>query len=524
MAPRKAVPAPVLSPPRQGVVAALCVAALVVGAAPGTRAKPVAPEAFCERYPDAPLCVSGATSCTTCHTTAPARNIYGVQLESELAPAAPRPLSDEDFLAGLDAALAAVEHLDADGDAADNLAELLAGSILTDPTSTPFGPNCDAAFSAVAASPDNRWNTCAYDPAHAFRKVSLDVCGRSATLDEVAAFDAAADWQQALADALDRCLSTPYWRGVDGVLWSLANTKIRPSSSIKSGVDGGDIPLGDYYDDYNLFVYTQSEDRDAREVLTAQYFVERGADDVLTPFVRTPSADFAVRGFGSTQLVPEERRAGMLTTRWFLVANTMFTPIPRTTAAQAYRSYLGFDVAKLEGIVSVAGEPTDFDRKGVTDPTCAACHTTLDPLSYPFSRYDGLGGGEGAIGPAAAQGRDDIVNADGSLNIDYANYVPDRLDRFITQEGAQIVETPEAGVILGTPVADLVEWAEVAANSDAFARATVLDYWRLFMGEDPRPDELEQLEQLVEGFRTVDGYQIERMLHALIRTEAYGVP
>lgn len=37
----------------------------------------------------------------------------------------------------------------------------------------------------------------------------------------------------------------------------------------------------------------------------------------------------------------------MLTTRWFLAKNTMVTPIPRTTAAQAYRAYLGYDIAKM---------------------------------------------------------------------------------------------------------------------------------------------------------------------------------
>jgi len=75
----------------------------------------------------------------------------------------------------------------------------------------------------------------------------------------------------------------------------------------------------------------------------------------------------------------------MLTTRWFLAKNTMLTPVPRTTAAQAYRAYLGYDIAKLEGLQPVAGEPVDYDRKRVTAEQCAVCHSTLDPLSYPFS-------------------------------------------------------------------------------------------------------------------------------------------
>ena len=75
------------------------------------------------------------------------------------------------------------------------------------------------------------------------------------------------------------------------------------------------------------------------------------------------------------------------------MSNTMFTSIPRTTAAQAYRAFLGYDIAKLEGLWPVAGEPADYDNKGVGAPACAGCHATLDPLTYPFSRYEGIGGG-----------------------------------------------------------------------------------------------------------------------------------
>ena len=68
----------------------------------------------------------------------------------------------------------------------------------------------------------------------------------------------------------------------------------------------------------------------------------------------------------------------------------MFTSIPRTSAAQAYRAYLGYDISKMEGLQAVVDEPVDYDAKGVEAPDCAVCHRTLDPLTYPFSRYDGL--------------------------------------------------------------------------------------------------------------------------------------
>ena len=67
--------------------------------------------------------------------------------------------------------------------------------------------------------------------------------------------------------------------------------------------------------------------------------------------------------------------------------------MPRTTAAQAYRAYLGLDIARSEGLIPPDDEELiDYDEKGITDPKCSVCHTTLDPLSYPFSRYNGISG------------------------------------------------------------------------------------------------------------------------------------
>ena len=82
----------------------------------------------------------------------------------------------------------------------------------------------------------------------------------------------------------------------------------------------------------------------------------------------------------------------MITTQWFLSINTMFSPLPRTTAAQAYRAYLGADIAQQQGIFPIAGEPLDVDDKGVRDAQCATCHATLDPLSYAFAEYQGISG------------------------------------------------------------------------------------------------------------------------------------
>ena len=125
----------------------------------------------------------------------------------------------------------------------------------------------------------------------------------------------------------------------------------------------------------------------------------------------------------------------------------------------------------------------------------------MDALTYPFSRYEGIGGGDG----------------------ESYTYNSDRMAGFAYQ-GARVTETPEQGVLLGQPVADLLEWAQVAAESDAFVRASVLDYWTLLLGEPPRPTEQAEYAKLAEDLRGKHAYGIERMLHDLIDTEAYGVP
>ena len=487
------------------------------------QAKPVAPREFCRIYPQTALCASGAAPCTTCHTTPPARNAYGSQVESALSPGTPRPLSDELYLSGLPAALRAAESLDADSDGSSNLEEFQAGTLHVDTTSLPSSiVGCDSEQRALASA--QPWNTCAYDPAYALKRIGLDFCGRSPTRGELEAVRGSNDWQMLLEQKLASCLDSAFWQGKDGALWNLANAKILPESSLKSGDGAADITLADYEDDYNLFVYINTDDRDVRELLTAQYHVIRQPDGALVRVDRTPVEDILARESDDnedvSQLVPQDRRAGMLTTRWFLAKNTMFTPVPRTTAAQAYRAYLGYDIAKLEGLQPVAGEPVDYDRKGVTAEQCAVCHSTLDPLSYPFSRYDGIGGGD----EEEISDPDMEINADGTVNGTFGNYASGRLERFVRQEGPQIVETPEAGLLFGQPVANLVEWAEVAANSEPFARKVVLDYWRLLVGEDPQPGDEAEFATLAQRLSSEHEYRVERMLRDLIATEAYGAP
>ncbi|MEM1349112.1 MAG: hypothetical protein AAGI01_11185, partial [Myxococcota bacterium] len=268
----------------------------------------------------------------------------------------------------------------------------------------------------------------------------------------------------------------------------------------------------DYDDDYNYYVYTNTGDRDVREVLTGKYFVRRTeALDGPTVYQRYDASlgqEIEARGYNA-QAVVRAARAGMLTHRWNLMFFTMFTALPRTNAAQAYRAYLGYDISKLEGLFDIPGEPVDYDNKDVQRADCAVCHATLDPLTYPFAAYEGIGGGD-----------------ERRANFLPYSYNPSRLRRFEPLDGETVTDTPQGGAILGQPVANLIEWAEVAANSEEFAQKVALDYWRLLLGEEPRAAELVEFEELWRGLMDERGqnYRVERMLHALIKTEAYGVP
>jgi hypothetical protein len=446
-----------------------------------------------------PACAGSVPDCTLCHESAgvAVRNVFGTQIEDAAWPG-DGTVSPEVFVAELPDALMAVEDLDADGDDYANYEELLAGSDPSDADSIPGGATCEE----TSNSDEWQYDVCSPDAGYTLRKVMLDVCGHSPTLEELEAVTSADDPGEIIHAALDGCLNTEFWRGPNGVLWQMAHRKIAPLPAVKAGANEGGVPLADYDDDYNLFVWANTDGNDARDMLLAQFVVGRNEGDTTEYYVMN-EAEQASRPGDAQVFTPVDRRAGLLTSRWFLVINTMFTAVPRTTAAQAYRSFLGADIAKLEGLIEPPPSETlvDYDDKGVLVETCAACHRTLDPMSYPFSRYNGIGGAGGS-----------------------GDYNPNRLNAFADSTQPNVDLTPESGWILGEPVDDLVQWAEVAANSDEFAAAVVMDYWELLVGERPAADETEAFVTLWSDFATVHEYDVEAMLHDLIDTEAYSVP
>jgi hypothetical protein len=499
------------------------------------RAKPSAPAIFCKTYPQAPACASGEVTCATCHTSVPARNVYGASVSAALLVGTPRPLSDEAFASGLPAALAAASGLDPDGDSVASASEIESGSNPSDGASKPVQRECVANVNVTG------WNLCGYDSSYAFNRVINDFCGRTATLEERASYAKSSDRRGDLHKALATCLRSEFWRGRDGVVWNLGAPKIRPNASIKAGPGAGGVPLADYDDDFALFTYSHLDDHDVRDVLTANYYVDGPTAATPTSYTQvrlTPKEDLARRpGFTTYQALEQGQRAGMITTRWFRAVNTMFSAVPRTTAAQAYRSYLGLDIALLQGLQEgIPAEPFDYDSKGVRAAGCINCHRTLDPLSYPFSRYEGLDldpnlvrllagmmpGGDGGA-PGGGPSSDGGAPPMPTIPV-LPQYIPNRMERFIDSDGERILDVPESGVILGKPVKNVVEWAAVAANSPEFAQKVVLDYWRVIFGEEPRASDVPELVRLANSLTTQDTYNIEKMLHRLIDTEAYGAP
>lgn len=475
------------SPARRVSLLALGLA-LAVSGAREAQALQNGPVVFCQTYPDSPFCRAGVPACTMCHAASPpARNVFGMAVEGALLPGRPRPLSAADFIANLPGALHAVDSADSDGDTYNNADEIAAGTRPADPNSHPDPGGC------MSELTNPFYGVCTYDRAFVYRRIVLDFCGHSPTFEERQAFGALSEAEQdeELDATLDRCLASEHWIGPDGMLWRIAYQKIRPNAAFKSGENPGAIQGGDYNDDFNYFVYVSTGDRDVREMLTGQYYVTRSTGRP-TRYTRVDTLP--------EHNVPMERRAGMLTQRWFLAYFVMFAPLARTAASQAYRAFLGLDIARLEGLYPVANEPVDYDQRGVTLQACSACHSTLDPLTYPFRDYEGLN------------------------SMPYGSFSPNRpATQFPGVPGIQ--NMPEAGAILGQRVANLREWATVASQSDPFAASIVRDYWRVLIGAPPDAANAEYVE-LWRGLRDpdVDDYRVRAMLHRFIRTEAYGVP
>jgi hypothetical protein len=423
---------------------------------------------FCTSYSSSPLCRNGTTVCQTCHTAPPEANLYGRELAGLLLAYPDYDRTPASFQKYLSQALDDAGPLDSDGDGFSNQEEILAGSNASDASSQPVQD----------PEPDTD-----YDPELAWRRIHLLFCGTTPGYQAFKAFQSMSQIKQKgeLHRQLDRCLRSDFWRYQ--ALPRLADEKIRPNKAI--GVEGDPFIIGDYNYDYRLFVYIMSGDRDMRDLLLARYHINAAGDKVESPIPDAPIPGRITVANG--QPLQVDRRYGMITTQWFIATNTMFATLPRNTASQAYRAYLGLDIARSEGLYPVSDEPRDVDSKGVKVEACAVCHSTLDPLAYAFTPYVGLAGARQPVG----------------------TYTPQRN------------EWESWTHLFGEPVADLGEWARKAAASDAFKKQMTRTLFRYALGREPRgPQEQKDFDALWQKLPALS-YQAEDLVHEIVDTLSF---
>ena len=488
-------------PRRQRPLLGLILGAALGCAAPAA-ARPEAPGVFCQTYPDAAECLGRVVQCRMCHdsTYPPAWNSYGRALLGKLS-------RDVPFAQALPRALSDVEADDADQDGVDSRSEIMGGTFPGDASSVWIAPE------APSGAPNPAYDVGEYDVAFAYRRASVLYCGRSPSYEELQPFRARdaspSDLKARLHTRLSACLDGPYWR--EEGLPRLADGRIRPAKNAGKDsrvmIGSFRLVIGDYEYDYRMWVYVLTGDRDARDLLLAQYYVlqnEDGSWKLEQDMIPKPDPTAIAGG----QLLEKEHRAGMLTSQWFLARNTMFSELPRTSAAAAYRAYLGADIAMQQGLTPVSGEPADVDNRGVKEARCASCHSTLDPLAYVFTPYEGI-----------ATNRGMITLPNGERNFPFGVYDEARPPRVIPGWDA----AAQQGVIFGQKVSNVREWAEVAARSDAFARNLAQIFFEHALSRGPTPGELDELTALWKKLPE-DNYSANKLIHRLVDSRAFGVP
>ena len=476
------------------------------------QAIPDAPRVFCETYPESPFCEGTDVACTMCHTAPPTMNDYGYYVWPSYTYECGDGGEVEDwsisvsdtfcesrrdaFLAALPTSLMAAESLNSDGDERLNIEEINDGT----------HPAYDWDFYHAPEHPvegleNPQYNVDDYDPAFAYKRLWLTYCGTPPTYDALIAFNQQSpeDQTTTMEAELATCLESSYWK--EEALHRMFDTAIRPQYAV--GYDqNNQFQLADYRYDYRLASHIMTGDRDARDLLLADYHIASDGS-VLTGQVDEPPGATLTQG----QKLAEDKRAGMITTTWFHMTNTMFSALPRTTAAQAYREYLGQDIARMEGLLPTEEEPLDLDQKGVRHPKCARCHSTLDPLSYAFAYYNGIGGGNTGT---FDENRPENVGLNDSPLFNF------------NQAQASLLDTPLVGDKDPAAVG-LTGWAEVAAESAQFKRTVVQRVFEHATGRPLHSDDHTEFFELVDAF---DGqsYSVNMLIASIIKTNAFGRP
>jgi hypothetical protein len=132
----------------------------------------------------------------------------------------------------------------------------------------------------------------------------------------------------------------------------------------------------------------------------------------------------------------------------------------------------------------------DVDGRGVNAPVCRDCHSTLDPMSYAFVWYEGI------RGPLTG------------------TYRTARASQLPNWNGGE-------GMLLGKPIKDARDFAEVAVASDEFKRNLGSIFLRHAIERDPTPEEDAEFEELWRGIPD-DGWSANRLIHRIVASRFVG--
>ena len=202
----------------------------------------------------------------------------------------------------------------------------------------------------------------------------------------------------------------------------------------------------------------------------------------------------------------------------------------------------------------VAGEPADVDHKGVQQARCAGCHSTLDPLSYAFAKYEGAPAGRRPMQmPAMSSGGAQMIPAQmmstpgsqpSQANMDSDAGMPEAPQPAPMQPAGQYdilaniggynPDRPKERIpdwddakqrpyVLGQQVDDLVGLAKVAVASDQFKRNLADIFFRHALGGEANLAQQPEFNALWKSL-SEDSFSANRLIHRLVDTHSFGAP
>ena len=256
-----------------------------------------------------------------------------------------------------------------------------------------------------------------------------------------------------------------------------------------------------------LVSYLVWENRNFMELLTADYaFVNADLADIYG--VPPPARDF-----DRVKFPPESERSGVLGEALFLT----LTAKPEETSPTARglfvrEQFLCQHVADPPpGVntnlpaVTEAKPETNRDRMGahVSNPTCAGCHTLIDPIGYGFEKFDAVGARSDTLkllfypDPHGPHKRDKPKTLD--LPLDTSGFVagiPDAKFTSPRELGAVLARTPQCGECM------------------------VKQYFRYSAGRLETPADRPLIRQVYEDFRNSQ-FRFKELMISLIRSREF---